>query len=236
MSVDVAYAELGRILLDRTPLNAVLQRVAELARDCVPGADEASVTVVQGKRASSVAFTGSLAVQLDERQYDLGFGPCMDAALSGQTITIANTAAGDEGYPGYSEVAARAGVRATLSVGLAVPGRTVGALNLYDTHGESLLSERSREVATVFAGHAAIALTNALAVESTRELAEQLQRAMVSRAVIEQAKGVIAVQRGVAPEQAFALLSRRSQDSNRKLAELAGEVVEAVAQGRDTGW
>ncbi|MGQ7297302.1 GAF and ANTAR domain-containing protein [Quadrisphaera sp. KR29] len=236
MSVDVAYAELGRILLDRTPLNAVLQRVAELARDCVPGADEASVTVVQGKRATSVAFTGSLAVQLDERQYELGFGPCMDAAMSGQTIAIADTGAGDEAYPGYSEVAARAGVRAALSVGLAVPGRTVGALNLYDTHGESVLGERSREVAAVFAGHAAIALTNAMAVESTRELAEQLQRAMVSRAVIEQAKGVIAVQRGVTPEQAFALLSRRSQDSNRKLAELAGEVVEAVTEGRDTGW
>jgi GAF domain-containing protein len=236
MSVDVAYAELGRILLDRTPLNAVLQRVAELARDSVPGADEASVTVVQGRRATSVAFTGNLAVQLDERQYELGFGPCMDAAMSGQTITIRNTADGDQAYPGYSDVAARAGVRATLSVGLAVPGRTVGALNLYDTSGESILTEESREVATVFAGHAAIALTNALAVESTRELAEQLQRAMASRAVIEQAKGIIAVRRGVAPEQAFALLSRRSQDSNRKLADLAGEVVEAVSQGRDTGW
>lgn len=236
MSVDVAYAELGRILLDRTPLNAVLQRVAELARDSVPGVDEASVTLVQGRRATSVAFTGSLAVQLDERQYELGFGPCMDAAMSGQTIAIRNTSLGDQAYPGFSEVAARAGVRATLSVGLAVPGRTVGALNLYDTGGEGVLSEESREVATVFAGHAAIALTNALAVESTRELAEQLQRAMVSRAVIEQAKGVVAVQRGVTPEQAFALLSRRSQDSNRKLAELAGEVVEAVSQGRDTGW
>jgi AmiR/NasT family two-component response regulator len=73
-------------------------------------------------------------------------------------------------------------------------------------------------------------------VESTRELAEQLQRAMASRAVIEQAKGVISAVRGVDPEQAFTLLSRRSQDTNRKLAELAGEVVRSAGEGRDTGW
>ena len=235
MTVDDAYAELGAILLDRTPLTAVMQRVADLARQTVPGADEASVTVVEGKRARSVAFTGSLAVQLDERQYAVGFGPCMDAALSGQVIRIDDTAAGSEAYPGYSEVARRAGVRSTLSIGLAVPHRAVGALNLYDLGGEAF-DATSVDAAQVLAGHAAIALANSLAVESTRELAEQLQRAMASRAVIEQAKGVISAVRGVDPEQAFTLLSRRSQDTNRQLAELAGEVVVSASEGRDTGW
>ncbi len=235
MTDDDAYAELGAILLDRTPLTAVMQRVADLAKETVPGVDEASVTVLEGKRARSVAFTGSLAVQLDERQYAVGFGPCVDAALSGQVVRIHDTSAGSEAYPGYSDVARRAGVRSTLSIGLAVPHRAVGALNLYDLGGRPF-DDSSLEVAQVLAGHAAIALVNSLAVESTRELAEQLQRAMASRAVIEQAKGVISAVRGVDPEQAFTLLSRRSQDTNRKLSELAGEVVRSAGEGRDTGW
>lgn len=235
MTVDDAYAELGRILLDRTPLTAVMQRVADLAKLTVPGADEASVTVVEGRRARSVAFTGTLAVHLDERQYKTGFGPCMDAALSGQVVRIDDTDAGSEAYPGYSEVARRAGVRTTLSIGLAVPHRAVGALNLYDLGGDPF-DDSSVDAAQVLAGHAAIALANSLAVESTRELAEQLQRAMTSRAVIEQAKGVISARQGIDPEQAFTLLSRRSQDTNRKLAELATEVVAGASGGLDTSW
>ena len=235
MTVDDAYTELGRILFDRTPLAAVMQRVAELARDSVPGVDEASVTLVEGGRARSVAFTGALAVQLDERQYETGFGPCMDAAQSGQVVRVEHSGADDVAYPGYSQVARRAGVRSTLSIGLAVPDRVLGALNLYDTSGAGL-DEASVKEAQILAGYAAIALTNSLALQSTRELAEQLQRAMATRSVIEQAKGVLTARRSITPEQAFTLISRRSQDTNCKLAALAVEVVDAAARGLDTDW
>src|SRR3954447_26562289 len=83
-----AFAELSKIMLDSKPLSEALERVAELARDTIPGAAEVSVTLMHNEKVSSVVFTGSLAAQLDERQYEAGFGPCMDAALSGKTIPI----------------------------------------------------------------------------------------------------------------------------------------------------
>src|SRR3954451_9028817 len=82
------FAELGRVVLGDEPLGAVLERVAGLAAKAIPEASEVSVTLMEGGRAHTVAFTGSLAVQLDERQYETGWGPCLDAAVSGHTITV----------------------------------------------------------------------------------------------------------------------------------------------------
>ena len=62
-----AFLELGRLDLGQLPLGAVLERVAALAKETVPGADEVSVTLIEGEDARSVAFTGNLAVHLDER-------------------------------------------------------------------------------------------------------------------------------------------------------------------------
>ena len=81
-----AFAELSKIMLGAQPLSETLSRIAELAKQTVRGAAEVSVTLMQDGTVSSVSFTGPLAAQLDERQYEAGFGPCMDAALSGATI------------------------------------------------------------------------------------------------------------------------------------------------------
>src|SRR3954465_12854368 len=83
-----AFAELSKIMLSEQQLSEVLGRVAELAKQTITGAADVSVTLMEGSQVSSAAFTGALSAQLDERQYDAGFGPCMDAALSGATVTI----------------------------------------------------------------------------------------------------------------------------------------------------
>ena len=88
-----AFAELSRIMLAEQQLSETLGRVAELAKQTIPGAADVSVTLMDDGEVSRVAFTGPLSAQLDERQYEAGFGPCMDAALSGATVTIENTAA-----------------------------------------------------------------------------------------------------------------------------------------------
>src|SRR3954471_2914441 len=101
-----AFAELSKIMLDAQPLSQTLTRVADLAKETIPGAVDVSVTLIQDGKAFSVAFTGPLAAQFDERQYEAGFGPCMDAALSGRTVTIDDTAASDA-YPDFGRVAQR---------------------------------------------------------------------------------------------------------------------------------
>src|SRR5215213_10083766 len=129
---QAAFAELGRIFLGSQPLGEVLETVADLARRTIHGAYQVSVTLLEqdGANARSVAFTGDLAVDLDERQYEKGFGPCLDAAEAGTTIQIRDTS-GDQTYPDFAAACQRSGVSSTLSVGLPVPQKSIGAINVY---------------------------------------------------------------------------------------------------------
>jgi GAF domain-containing protein len=224
-----AFAELSKIMLGEQPLSATLQRVAELAKQTIPGAAEVSVTLLQDGQVASVAFTGPLASQLDERQYESGFGPCMDAATSGVTITIDDTAHSPT-YPDFARVAARQGVRHTMSIGLPVQRQTIGALNVYGTD-DTPFDEGKQDLATAFASYAAVAVANAGVYATTAQLAANLQRALDSRAVIDQAKGILMGRHGITGEVAFDMLSKQSQLTNRKLHDIAQELVDDVQRG-----
>src|SRR4051794_11189333 len=221
-----AFAELSKIMLGAEPLDAVLTRIAEMAKRTIPEVAEASVTLIRDGQVSSVVFTGSLAVDLDERQYEAGFGPCVDAAASGATIAIPDTVSNSD-YPDFARAARRRGINATLSVGLPVEQRTIGALNLYNSSGEPF-DDASAELARAFASYAAVAVANAGVYASTQELARNLQRALTSRAIIDQAKGILMAQHRLTADDAFELLSQRSQRDNRKLRELAADIVASV--------
>ena len=222
------FAELSRVVLGDEPLGTVLERVAGLAVKAMPEASEVSVTLMEGGRARTVAFTGSLAVQLDERQYETGWGPCLDAAVSGHTITVDTADPTSTSYPDFAATAQRAGVVQSVSVGLPVADRVVGALNTYCR--SEAMSESSVELAEASAGYAAVALANAARYASTAERAENMAAAMRSRAVIEQAKGIIIATRHCGPDEAFAVLVKASQRRNMKLRDVAAAIV-AASQG-----
>jgi len=225
-----AFGELSKLVLGEQSLTAVLKRVAELAKVVIPDVRDASVTLMKDhETAETVIFTGSLAVQLDERQYEAGFGPCMDAAMAGTTIHVAN-AAPDTPYPEFSRISLRAGVSHSLSVGLPVPQRIVGALNLYAT-GDQAFDEQAVELAQTFAEYAAVALANAALYSSTASLADQMQTAMQSRATIEQAKGVIMGRNHCSADEAFTILTTMSQRRNVKVRILAQDIVDGVTSG-----
>jgi GAF domain-containing protein len=226
-----AFAELSRIMLGEQPLSATLARVAELAKQTIPGAAEVSVTLMQDGDVESAAFTGPLAAQLDERQYEAGFGPCMEAAISGATIPIDDTADSST-YPDFGRLARRQGITHTMSVGLPVQRQTIGALNIYGT-GDGSFDEQTQELATTFAGYAAVAVANAGLYASTAQLAAHLQRALDSRAVIDQAKGILMGRHGMSAEAAFDLMSKQSQVTNRRVRDLARDLVDEVQRDRD---
>jgi GAF domain-containing protein len=213
-------------MLGEQPLSATLARVAELAKQTIPGAAEVSVTLMADGDVESVAFTGPLASQLDERQYQAGFGPCMDAAISGGIIAIDDTA-DSAAYPDFARTARRHGITHTLSTGLPVQRRIIGALNIYGADGGAF-DEQTRELATTFAGYAAVAVANAGLYASTAQLAAHLQRALDPRAVIDQAKGILMGRHGVSADAAFDLLSKQSQLTNRKLHDVASDLVDEV--------
>lgn len=218
-----AFAELGRIDLSEADLERVLHRVAELAKLAIPGAEEVSVTLLQDGRANTAAYTGELALQLDEGQYEDGTGPCVEAVQSGMTLLVDDMA--DEGrWPTWTPSAREHGANSSLSVGLPVQQAITGALNLYSRR-PSAFDDDSVALAQAFAGYAAVALANARLYESTATLARQMQEAMNSRAVIEQAKGILVAQEGCSPEDAFGMLSKASQQRNRKLRDVAAGIV-----------
>ncbi|WP_432544395.1 ANTAR domain-containing protein [Kineococcus sp. SYSU DK002] len=222
-----AFAELGRLVVGETPLQQVLARVAELTLACVPGAEEVSVTLLEGEKAHSAAFTGKLAATLDERQYEGGFGPCVDAAQSGQVVRVDDTAAEDI-YPDFAATAARQGVRSAVSVGMPMPQRVLGGINVY-RFDEDPLDEDAVQILQVFAGYAAVAVANHSLYASSMALSANLQVAMQSRAVIEQAKGVLMATLHCTADEAFAHLATQSQHANRKLRDIAAEIVARTA-------
>jgi GAF domain-containing protein len=218
-----AFAELGRIKLSDTDLDGVLLKVAELAKRTIPGVEEVSVTLLRGRDAHTAAFTGDLARTLDEWQYRAGGGPCMDAAATAATLSVPDLA-GEERWPAYVPHALDAGVRSSLSVGLPVHENVAGALNLYATK-TGTFDENAVVLAQTFSGYAAIALANAHLYDATASLAQHMQAAMEHRSVIEQAKGILMAEHHCSPDEAFTIMSKLSQDANRKLREIATALV-----------
>jgi GAF domain-containing protein len=222
-----AYTELAKIVLGEQPLTTILYRIAELTQQVVPGADDVSVTLITPDGARTAAFTGSRAPMLDERQYSDGFGPCMDAAASGQAIMIEDTSRGDM-YPGFSSQACRAGIHRTLSIGIITIHDTSAAINIYGAGPTGPFDQAAQDIATTFAGYAAVALLNAARYQDTLLQVQQMRQAMASRATIEQAKGILMRDRGCTPEEAFEILKTMSSQTHRKLRDVAQAVVETT--------
>ncbi|RLK23890.1 GAF domain-containing protein [Micromonospora sp. M71_S20] len=226
-----ALIRLGRIKYQEVDLDVVLSTIAQVAKDTIPGTAEVSVTLVQGAEAYTAAYTGKLALTLDQWQYEHGRGPCLDAATTGAAMLVPNMTV-ESRWPEWAGRARVAGAASSLSIGLPIQEAMVGALNIYGAAPGAF--DEHVELAQTLAGYAAIALANVHLYESTATLAQQMQEAMQSRAVIEQAKGIIMGQRRCSAEEAFAILARVSQDSNRKLREVAESLVDrAVNGGRD---
>jgi GAF domain-containing protein len=228
-AMSSAYGELSKIILSDQPLTVVLARIAQMAQALIPGADEVSVTVIGAGRPQTIAFAGNLARVLDERQYAIGAGPCMDAAVTGQTIEITDTAT-DRRYREFSSAAARAGIGHILSVGMPALATSTGALNIYGTSATGPFSSAARDIAAGFISYAGVALANAALYAGALQEIAQMKEAVVTRAVIEQAKGMIMRDRRCTAEVAFDVLRDTSSRTNRKVRDVAQLIItEATA-------
>jgi GAF domain-containing protein len=223
---SAALGELARIDLREHDLNQVLTRVAELAQRTVTGADEVSVTLLDGGTGTTPAFTGPLALESDERQYQSG-GPCVQAAETGEPVLVSDTATEDR-WPDYVPAAVAAGVASSLSVPLPAREAVTGAINLYSRRPRAFDDDEALSLGQSFAGYAGVAIANAHLYRTTAALARQMEAAMATRAVIEQAKGLLIGQHHCSPDEAFQLLVRASTSSNRKLRDIAADLVRSA--------
>jgi transcriptional regulator with GAF, ATPase, and Fis domain len=222
-----SLTELARTLTENESVRDTLESILALALRSIPACHAASVTVLDAKeQPSTIAATDEKTRELDRRQYVLNDGPCLDAARR-QEVNRWSLHEAEQKWPAFTSLAEEMGLRSYLSAGLGLAGRRLGALNLssHDVDGFSQLDEDLISLFTVPAS-AAIVVVGRYA--EARDLAAQLENALRSRAVIDQAIGIVMAESRCDANQAFATLSRASNNRNMKLRDLATEIVGRV--------
>ena len=224
---------LAGAVLGQRDLRGTLEHATRVAVDVVPGCEGASVTTFEDGAPGVVAADGDWSRQLDELQYEEREGPCLDAVRTGNVFRVRDLV-GEARWPFYAARAAAAGARSMASLPMSSEGRITGALNLYSRSPDAL-SAQDVAVGELVAAQAGVAMQVAASFFRHRDLADQLQSALTSRARIEQAKGALMGTRGISEDEAFALLVQLSQTSNRKLRDVAQAVVEQTSAVRGPG-
>ncbi len=225
------HRELATVVLVDRELPEVLTEVVGIARRALPGAEASSITLIRDDKAFTAAYDGQIAMDADELQYERGYGPCLDAGRAGELFLVTDMRT-EERWPDYARHAAERGVGSSLSVPLPYQGSSIGALNNYSSQPAAFAGPESLRAGLDVAEVVAVAVANADAHAQLGEQARNMRLAMESRAVIEQAKGVLMAQRHVDAEQAFEILREASQRYNRKLRDIALGIVESTREGR----
>ena len=163
------FADPAGLVVDNEQSEQRLRRIVELAKQTLGGVEDVSLTVIEDGRPRSVVFTGPVAIHLDHHQYEAGFGPCLDAAKTGQTIVLGSQH-DDTPYQELTRTADRAGVRHIVSVGMPLSQRTIGSLNIY-RHATAPLSSASLQQAEMFANHAAVTIADVTSYANATQVA-----------------------------------------------------------------
>ena len=229
MTVDV-YKALAEVVLVGRPLDEVLNEVARIAQASLPGSEASSITLVRADKAWTAAHSAQLALDADELQYEEGYGPCMDAGRTGMPMIVTDMRT-ETRWPTYTPRVLERGVLSSLSVPIPFQGVTIGALNNYSSEADAF-GDDALAMATEITTYIGIAVMNADAHAEVSATARQMQEALESRKTIDMALGILIATHHCSPEDAFAILSRTSQQHNRKLRELARQLVEAESRAR----
>ena len=233
LDLDAGLRELTTLLLAEETLASTLERVTAVATRCVTGGSGVSVSLMKSGRPYTAHATDNRARTVDERQYELETGPIFAALATGRPQASCD----GEGAPGWDELASRAaacGVHSLLSVPLVIASETVGTLNVYSEEPNAFGSDEVN-AATLLAAQAAVCVANVKAHESCVRRIEQLQEALETRVVIEQAKGVLMERHTIDDASAFERLKESSQHTNVKLRAVAADVVEGVLERTRNG-
>jgi GAF domain-containing protein len=220
-------SDIARNLHQEESLQDTLSGIVRAAVDNVPGAQFAGITVIEARhKVSTPAWSDEVVRDCDQAQYETGQGPCLDSVYEQQTVRLLDMHA-EQRWPQFTRSALEAGIRSMLSVQLYVHGDNLGALNLYSST-PGAFNDESEHVGLLLAAHAAVAMASV-----RRE--EQLARAIETRDLIGQAKGILMERYKITGNQAFSLLIQASQTTNVKLRDIAEHLTttgELAAQSR----
>jgi GAF domain-containing protein len=216
-------ADVARLLSEESS-DAALQRLTDLGVELIPGVTAAAVTVTDGDRAQTYAASDPRIGELHKLQFEAGEGPIMETLRHNEPRRIDDTGR-EQRWPAFCTAAAQAGFGSCLVIPLRGDAQPAGAVVLYGDE-ERAFQGSAYDIALLFAAQGAAAVHNATVYRACRKMVDGLHAALQSRAVIEQAKGILHAEYGCPPEAAFEMLSRRSQNTNRKVRDIAVDLVQ----------
>jgi len=186
----------------------------------------AGVTLVHDGRQRFVTAAVEAIANLERVQESSQKGPCVDAVASAAPVSVSDIAEGEASsrWPDYTVAAKAAGIRSVAGIPMLAEGKAIGAVNLYDGKARGWSSEDLR-VAGIFASIATGYLAHASTARQQQRTAEQLEQALNTRLIIEQAKGVLANQREITVDEAFRRLRTYAREHNARIHDVSHEVV-----------
>ena len=229
MSLDDGLRHLSRLVLQDETIETTLQRIVDVAHRAIPDTVGVSITLKKGTRPYTAVATSPHVQAIDEREYAVDEGPCISAMETGQPHLLDDVAT-ETRWPKFTQVCKEEGLGSSLGVPLCVGDEPYGAMNVYALTPHAF-KEDHQQAAQLLADQAAVALANTRTYSECSDKIRQLQEALETRVVIEQAKGVLMARGSCGPDEAFEQLKQRSQRENRKLRVVAEEIVLAVAKG-----
>nr|WP_126932051.1 GAF and ANTAR domain-containing protein [Streptomyces sp. NP10] len=214
------------LLLETTSLDDFLRALARSALALVDEADGCGITLERLGRPVTVSSVGASATKLDEAQYGQDDGPCLQAMRTGEEVSVPDTLR-ESRWADYPAYAAVCGARSSLSLPIAPHSHTAGALNLYAPVPHAF-DRADLTALRLLTAQATGAIALAQRIADTEEFAADLEAALRSRTVIDQAIGVVVGQQRCTPEKAFDVLRTASQHRNIKLRELCAELIASI--------
>ena len=217
--------ELVSILLDTSGVEEFLSRLAATAAELLDVS--CGITMRRGSQPLTVVSSDALAASVDEVQYGKGTEPCLQTLSTGQLVSVPDLA-DEQRWDSYPTQAMAYGVRSSLSLPLSQSGQTLGALNLYARTARAFEDPTDVVRATALAAQGGAVLGVALHQAEQAELTEQLREALAGRSVIDQAIGIVMGQQRCDADTAFQVLRTASQNRNRKLRDVARDIVTTI--------
>ncbi|MEC3915099.1 GAF and ANTAR domain-containing protein [Nocardia sp. CDC160] len=218
----VRFARL--LMTEYEPDEALDELVA--AETEVLGLSGVGVAMPSHGRMHMVKSSGERVLAAERCQELRQQGPCVDAHRSGEVVAVGNIAHLSMRWPQYAETVRRARIAAVAGIPMRLRDNPIGAIDLYGEQAGNW-SEPDLEVAQMLADTAVGYVVNADRRQRQHRLTEQLQAALESRVIIEQAKGVLANAYGITPDEAFALIRRHARTSQLRLQAVARAIVES---------
>ena len=228
-----AISRLQTLLFNVADVDSFLTQLAELAAGVVDPPVSCGINAHFDGRPVTVTSSDHRASKLDETQFEVGDGPCLQAMRTGESVYVSDVETEQRWAP-YITAAKDQGLRSSLSLPLNTHGKTVGAMNFFAFHTAAAFDTEQQQRCAIFAAQAAGALQLATRHINDAELLDQVDQALASRSVIDQAMGILIAQRRCTANAAFAELRRRSTQVNKKLRDVAADIVQNTSNEAPT--